>query len=267
MADGTTPHYSWTLPEVHASANSWGDKMNSNLGLIDAQVFAASNGISPIGAVIMFAGAAAPANWLICNGASLSPTGTYAALFAAIGYTYTHPTPPGGSNFLLPNLTGLFPAGSNGLNLGNTGGAAAVTLSSAQMPVHAHTFTPTPHNHSLIDPTHAHAIIDPTHAHAASQVAHSHGIPDTVLLGAGAGAGAGIGAAVAANRRTDTQQPAVTVGASGTGISAAAAATGISAAAASAGGSISLSGGSGGVTQPVSIIPPYLSMNFIIRYQ
>ena len=80
----------------------------------------------PIGTIIMFAGGYAPANWLICDGSSLSTTGTYAGLFAQINYTYGG----SGANFNLPNLQGVFPIGAGngaqigGLGLGAMGGEA-----------------------------------------------------------------------------------------------------------------------------------------------
>ena len=77
------------------------------------QVQASSiSGAAPIGSVIMWAGtsANAPSTYAVCNGASLSTTGTYAALFAVIGYRY------GGSgpNFNLPDFHSnvLNPTGS-----------------------------------------------------------------------------------------------------------------------------------------------------------
>jgi microcystin-dependent protein len=58
----------------------------------------------PPGTIQWFAMQAPPSGWLECDGRTLSKTGTYAALWSAIGYTY------GGSadNFNLPDLRGQF---------------------------------------------------------------------------------------------------------------------------------------------------------------
>ena len=42
---------------------------------------------APIGAILAFGGATAPAGWLLCQGQAVSRT-TYAALFAAIGTAF-----------------------------------------------------------------------------------------------------------------------------------------------------------------------------------
>jgi microcystin-dependent protein len=76
----------------------------------------------PIGTVSWFAGNAAPTGYLKANGASLSTT-TYAALFAAIGYTFGG----SGSSFNVPDLRGEFIRGwddSRGVDSGRVFGSA-----------------------------------------------------------------------------------------------------------------------------------------------
>lgn len=77
------------------------------------------------GAVEYFAGSAAPAGWLACNGAAVSRT-AYAALFLAIGTTYG--VGDGSTTFNLPELRGEF---LRGLDSGR-GVDAARVLGSAQ---------------------------------------------------------------------------------------------------------------------------------------
>jgi microcystin-dependent protein len=63
---------------------------------------------TPSGTVVMFAGSAAPTDWLLCDGAAVSRT-TYAALFSAIGTTWGAGN--GSTTFNLPDMRGAAPAG------------------------------------------------------------------------------------------------------------------------------------------------------------
>lgn len=94
----------------------------------------------PPGTIVMFGSATAPAGWLACQGQSLATTGTYAKLFAAIGYTYGG----AGAAFLLPNLVGKFIQGSgSGFTIAGTGGAA----SDNYLAEHTHIIDTTEHTH------------------------------------------------------------------------------------------------------------------------
>lgn len=101
----------------------------------------------PVGTVWLTALATAPTNWLLCDGAAVSRT-TYAALFTAMGITYG--VGDGTTTFNLPNLKGRVPVGRDSADtdwdtLGETRGAKTHTLSSAEMPAHAH--VQNAHNH------------------------------------------------------------------------------------------------------------------------
>lgn len=89
----------------------------------------------PSGSVMPFAGAAAPAGYLLCDGTSYSAA-TYAALYAVIGHTYGG----SGGNFNVPNMTGRFPIGAETgtYPLADTGGNAETTLTGAQIADHTH---------------------------------------------------------------------------------------------------------------------------------
>jgi microcystin-dependent protein len=83
----------------------------------------------------------APFGWAMCQG-QLLPISQNTALFSLLGTFYGG---NGTSNFALPNLQGKIVIGFQqgpGLtpyNMGDTGGAQAVTLTSGQLPSHTHT--------------------------------------------------------------------------------------------------------------------------------
>lgn len=104
----------------------------------------------PTGALQMYAGATAPSNWLLCDGAETAISG-YAALYAVCSTTYGSLTNGSGvagtTHFRLPDLRGRVPIGAGtgtGLTartLGVPAGAETVTLSSAEIPAHTHPYT------------------------------------------------------------------------------------------------------------------------------
>lgn len=93
-----------------------------------------------IGEIRMFGGNFAPAGWMFCEG-QLLPISENEALFNLIGTTYGG---DGQETFALPDLRGRIPihagTGSAGTTYGlsEQGGTESVTLTSAQMPAHAH---------------------------------------------------------------------------------------------------------------------------------
>ncbi len=94
-----------------------------------------------LGEIRMFAGTFAPSGWALCNGQTL-PLQQNTALFSLLGTSYGG---DGKSTFALPNLQGATPLGFGqgpGLSArsqGETGGVAAVTLQTAEIPAHTHT--------------------------------------------------------------------------------------------------------------------------------
>ena len=81
-----------------------------------------------------------PRGWATCDG-QLLPISQNTALFSLLGTTYGG---NGQTNFALPNLQGRAPVqfgqgpGLSDRQLGEQGGAASVTLNSAQIPAHSH---------------------------------------------------------------------------------------------------------------------------------
>ena len=148
-------------------------------------------GVLPAGAVIPYAGSAAPAGWLLCGGQAVSRS-DYAALFAIIGTTYG--VGNGSTTFNLPDLRGRVVAGEDdmggtaanrltsgnsgiaGTTLGASGGAETVTLTSAQSGVPAHSHANTLTNNAV---TSGNDNTDHTHSGTtgADSPDHSHGVP------------------------------------------------------------------------------------------
>lgn len=88
-----------------------------------------------VGEIRMFAGNFNPDGWFLCDG-SLLPISEYETLFNLIGTTYGG---DGQSTFAVPDLRGRFPVHMGpGFQLGQTGGTETVTLTTSQIPVHAH---------------------------------------------------------------------------------------------------------------------------------
>lgn len=147
--------------------------------------------IIPIGAMMMYGGAAVPSGgrWAFCNGAELE-TSAYPLLFAVLANLYSPPGTPAG-RFHLPNLIDRFPIGrSTTAPIGTTGGsrdAVAVT--------HAHSIN---HSHGTVGSTnqsgdHTH-IMD--HYHSAISGAtsveaqgHHHAFRGAAIATAGGGLG------------------------------------------------------------------------------
>jgi microcystin-dependent protein len=90
-----------------------------------------------------------PRGWAEANGALL-PIAQNTALFSLLGTTYSG---DGRTTFGLPDLRGRVPigdgtgAGLSPYQLGQKGGVESVTLTSSQLPPHAHSITATSHNH------------------------------------------------------------------------------------------------------------------------
>lgn len=106
------------------------------------------------GMVMQYAGISIPTGWLLCDGSAVSRA-VLSNLFAALGTTWG--AGDGHTTFNVPNLVDKFVIGA-GVSpaLGTGGGAATVTLSTANLAAH---------NHAVTDPGHIHGVTDPTHAH------------------------------------------------------------------------------------------------------
>ena len=256
MAETSTLRYGWTKPDPGASANTWGTTLNATTDKIDGQIYANEQGLSPIGAVTMYAGAAAPANWLLCDGSTKPRAAPYDKLFAVLGTAFNVGTVAADS-FMLPDLRQKFPIGAGPNPLGTTGGQFNYTLAPGMLPPHAHPITDIAHTHTATQPAHTHP--DPGHTHGVTDPGHVHGgtMRQTTGFFALAAANPQIQASQTDAAVTgisikgavtglQAAQPAITVSASGTGLSAT---------------------GNTGNGLPFTITPPYVAINYIVRFQ
>ena len=117
MPDAYTANLALVKPEVGASRDSWGSKLNENMDTLDEFIGMAM----PIGAVLDFAGPQAPPGWLICDGRWVSRT-TYSALFAVIGTSWG--AGDGSTSFALPPTPGRAGRRSAGGSLRRSRGIA-----------------------------------------------------------------------------------------------------------------------------------------------
>jgi microcystin-dependent protein len=216
-----------------------------------------SQGGVPTGAVMPFAGSAAPAGWVLCDGSAISRT-TFSALFIAISTTYGAGN--GSTTFNVPDLRGRAVFGkdnmggvaANRLTAANTG-VTGTTLGSAggdeRLHAHNHTATDSGHGHTLNDPGHGHGVNDPTHTHS-----DTNG-PSSAVYGVQPGSGAAGWLTIG-----DSGAVAATMSYSGTGISIQGSGTGASVLTGNASISVS-STGTGGSQN----LPPAIVLNYIIK--
>lgn len=139
---------------------------------------------APVGTMSMYAGSAAPAGWLLCQGQTVS-FADYPLLAAVFGVT--------GGTWTLPDLRQRVPLGSGtGYVLRTDGGATtdSVTLATTNLPSHYHNIE---HGHGIADhdhtyshthgcPDHSHSVNDhnhtiPDHSHGITDPGHAHNMP------------------------------------------------------------------------------------------
>jgi len=117
-----------------------------------------------VGEIRIFAGNFAPRGFAFCNG-QLLPISQNTALFSLLGTFYGG---NGQANFALPNLQDRFPMhpgqgpGLTPRVVGESGGAASVTLAESQIPAHTHVPQASTSAATLNTPTAASVLATPT---------------------------------------------------------------------------------------------------------
>lgn len=155
------------------------------------------NGVFPAGALMPYAGSAAPTGWLFCFGQSLLRA-DYPALFVALGTTYGALD---ASHFTLPDMRGRVPFGAD-----NLGGVAASRLTAAGGGIDGATLGATGGQQNR---TIAIANLPPytptgTITNGAISISHNAITGSTTTGGGGFPAGANSGASVTASQTTST---------------------------------------------------------------
>lgn len=192
MADSQTSNYQLLKPEPGASRDTWGSKLNIDWDMVDAIMAA----LTPIGAVVDFAGGTAPIGWLICDGTSY-PIATYPKLAAVLGNRYGG---DGSTTFAVPDCrsrvttgtgTTTDDGGTTGtFTLGQKQGRFFAVISKNELPDYALTISSTGGAHTHTGSTDSQGL----HSHGGStdaQGSHTHtfsavgSVPGAFLSAAG----------------------------------------------------------------------------------
>lgn len=253
-----------TVPTVSSGAgitSAWGNQVASDV-----------NGLVPVGTVWMWLTAAPPAGWLLLDGAEISRTGTYAALYAAIGAAGGPGN--GTTTWTLPDFRNRMPMGvgpNPSVGLGGTGGSKDAALVSHSHTVNSHShggvtggeaghWHGAGHDHTSADAGyHFHLAEFIRVKYTTASVAHSHNFGGNTLAEGPAG-GPAVG---------DAAKATIDVLNSGThshGVNWNGLNTGAGTNHTHSVGAESPGTNAQGVAATNANLPPYLGINFIVKY-
>lgn len=141
MADGTTTNYGFTLPEVGASEDSWGAKLNQNWTDLDADLDALQDAIDnielfPTGTLMLFQQTSAPTGW------TKQTTHNDKALRVVSGTASSGGSTAFATAFGTPSVSGSVggaPSTGN-LAVSVSGNISSHTLSINEIPSHDHSY-------------------------------------------------------------------------------------------------------------------------------
>ena len=135
----------------------------------------------PIGTIVSYSSLTAPAGWFVCDGSAVSRA-SYSNLFYIISTNFG--SGDGSTTFTLPDLRNRFALGVSG-GLGVTGGVSSVTLTTNQMPAHAHAANYVSGTNVL---THSHNYDLNTYTPSAGELSGVRSTSSTMINSSGGGA-------------------------------------------------------------------------------
>lgn len=192
----------------------------------------------PVGIIVPFGGTVAPVGWLMVEHVLVSKT-TYANLFSVIGTVFGEDTV---DEFWLPGTEDVFIRGASPINtVGVGGGQATVALTVNQLPVHTH--TQQSHNHT-----------QQSHNHTQSAHAHAVNGGDSASISVFDGtAGSGTFGAATGTRLVDTFTNTANQ-------------TAVNVAQTAVNNAVVAVNNNAGNNEPHNNIPPFLTLNYIIKF-